>query len=281
MKKVDLNYSDINLDQIVLNIKNDSVGKAIVEKLQLTDNDIILYYELLNNYISINKSCENCKSMKDCTHSTKGHKYGLKVDDFGDLTDYFTICSFYQDYYTKKKNLIYSTFDTEDVLDENQKRFILDNPSLLGLDNIKKIVAIQTNTSKSGVYLKVNNSKIRLKLIKSLAYNLLKNHKVSIVKFSDLLKTIKSEFKIKEQDTFKILLDSEILIIDGLGNEAITAWSRDEILLSLLDNRLQSDKTTILCSEYSIEDLKKLYKLGYNDDAKANQLIDKIKEICN
>ena len=131
----------------------------------------------------------------------------------------------------------------------------------------------------SGVYLKVSNSKIRLKIIQSLAYNLLLNHKVSIVKFSDLLKNIKSEFKTSGNETYNLLLDSEILIVDGLGNEAITSWSRDEILLSILDNRLQNDKVTILCSEFSIEDLRKIYKIGYNDDVKANQLVEKIKDI--
>ena len=69
------------------------------------------------------------------------------------------------------------------------------------------------------------------------------------------------------------------MILDGLGNEAITTWSRDEILLSILDNRLQSDKITILCSEFSLDDLKKLYKVNYNDEVKVNQIIEKINEI--
>ena len=77
------------------------------------------------------------------------------------------------------------------------------------------------------------------------------------------------------------MLDCEILVIDGLGNESITNWSRDEILLSILDNRIQLDKTTILCSEYSIEQLKKIYKIGYSDAIKVEQLIEKIKELNN
>ena len=217
--------------------------------------------------------------MKNCNHFTKGHRYGLKRDDDNDLTDYFTICDYYKDYYVRKNNLIYTTFNQDNILDESQKRFILDNPQLLGLEYIKKIIQIQNNDNVSGVYLKVSNSKIRLKIIQSLAYNLLLNHKVSIVKFSDLLKNIKSEFKTSGNETYNLLLDSEILIVDGLGNEAITSWSRDEILLSILDNRLQNDKVTILCSEFSIEDLRKIYKIGYNDDVKANQLVEKIKDI--
>ena len=51
--------------------------------------------------------------------------------------------------------------------------------------------------------------------------------------------------------------------------------------MSLLDNRIQSDKTTILCSEFSLEELKKIYKINYNDDVKSNQIIDKINEIID
>ena len=93
------------------------------------------------------------------------------------------------------------------------------------------------------------------------------------------VKVIKSEFKITGNNTYQTVIDSDILVIDGLGNEAITTWSRDEILLSILDNRLQSDKITILCSEFSLDDLKKLYKVNYNDEVKVNQIIEKINEI--
>ena len=279
MEKLNLKFSDSNVDEIVLNIKSNPLAKQVINQLHLTDEEIKNNYELINNFLSNNKSCINCSGMKNCNHFTKGHRYGLKRDDDNDLTDYFTICDYYKDYYVRKNNLIYTTFNQDNILDECQKRFILDNPQLLGLEYIKKIIQIQNNDNVSGVYLKVSNSKIRLKIIQSLAYNLLLNHKVSIVKFSDLLKNIKSEFKTSGNETYNLLLDSEILIVDGLGNEAITSWSRDEILLSILDNRLQNDKVTILCSEFSIEDLRKIYKIGYNDDVKANQLVEKIKDI--
>ena len=53
----------------------------------------------------------------------------------------------------------------------------------------------------------------------------------------------------------------------------------DYDILSILDNRLQSDKITILCSEFSLEELRKLYKITNNDEVKVNQIIEKINEI--
>ena len=81
--------------------------------------------------------------MKDCKHSTLGHRYGLKRDDDNDLTDYFTIWNYYKNYYSRKNNLIYTTFLEDSILDDSQKRFILDNPQLVGLNCIKRIIQIQ------------------------------------------------------------------------------------------------------------------------------------------
>ena len=280
MEKINLNYkADLNYDEILKSINESSLAQKLIKELCLDTNDIKNNYELINNYIKINRRCEHCKSMSNCDHSTKGHRYGLKRDFTGQLTDYFAICDIYKEYYNRKKNLLYTTFNEDELLDETQKNFILDNASMLGLDFVSKIISILEGMKVSGAYLQLSNSKIRLKLVKSLAYGLLAKHRVAIVKFSDLLKQIKSEFSNKPATTYNIALESDILIIDGLGNESITSWSRDEILLSLLDNRLQSDKITILCSEFSLEELRKLYKITNNDEVKVNQIIEKINEI--
>lgn len=281
MEKINLNYNtDYKIDEIVSRIKKDPLGKKIIKELSITDEEIERHYELLNNYISINKNCLTCHNMNDCDHSSKGLKYQLKRDLENDLTDCFIVCNYFEGYYTRKKNLIYTTFDEKSLLNDKQKNFIFDNALTLGNEFVMRIIQILKKERVPGAYLQVNNSKLRLKLIQSLSYNLLSQYKVAIVKFSDLLKDLKSEFKINNgPNTFKIVLESDILIMDGLGNESITTWSRDEILLSLLDNRIQNDKITILCSEFSLDDLKKIYKINYNDDVKVNQLIDKINEI--
>ena len=98
----------------------------------------------------------------------------------------------------------------------------------------------------------------------------------------ELLVDIKEEFNTNpDQKVLDKIAKASILIIDGLGQEAITPWSRDEILFSILDNRLQNNKITIICSEYSKKELKELYAMSRagNDSLKVNKLIEKIEEI--
>lgn len=281
LKKINLKYNgDFDYDEIIKSIKANKTACLLIEKLHLNDNDIKNNYELINNYVKYNDDCLTCNKMENCHHSTKGYVYELIKNDDNTFSDMFSICDKYKDYYTRKKNLIYTTFNEKELLDSSLKSFVIDNANLLGIEFVKKIIDILNFKKSNGAFLSISNSKIRIQLIKSLTYNLLLKNKLSVVKFSDMLKDIKSDFKSNNtQNTFKIIIESDILIIDGLGNESITSWSRDEILLSLLDNRLQNDKVTILCSEFSLDELKKLYRINYNDEAKANQIIEKIKEI--
>ncbi len=281
MEKLNFNVNDdFDFQEYIKEIKNNNLISPIIASLKITDDEIETYYELFNYYLNINNKCFSCQSKNECNHSTKGLMYQIKRDSYNQLSDSFIICKYFKDYYVRKNNLLYTTFDKEEILDDSQKNFVYDNIALLGKDFTKRIISLLKGEKISGAFLQLKNAKIRLKLLKSLSYGLLLKYKVSIVKLSDLLKEIKSDFKTNDkEDTFKIVLESDILIIDGLGNEAISAWSRDEILLSLIDNRLQSEKTTILCSEFSLEELPKIYKLNYNDDTKANHLIEKINEI--
>ena len=280
MKQLKLNYQIEDVNSIVNNIKESNIIKELIENLNITDDEIITHYDLLSSYQLSNEKCQNCRSMKDCKQSTFGMKYCIKRDDQNILTDSFTICNYYKDYYARKKNIVYTTFNEEDLLDDSQKNFFYDNVNFLGNEFIGKVLSLIKNEKVNGAFVQLNNSKLRLRLMQSLSYKLLLNHQVSIIKFSDFLKTVKSEFKITDgTSSLQEVINSEILIIDGIGNESITSWSRDEILLSILDNRIQMEKTTFICSEYSLDQLKKLYKLSYNDEAKANQVVEKINEL--
>ncbi|WP_331835886.1 hypothetical protein [Erysipelothrix piscisicarius] len=70
-----------------------------------------------------------------------------------------------------------------------------------------------------------------------------------------------------------------MLVLDDLGAEPITSWSRDEILLSILNERLENKKKTIITSNYSPDMLVDLYKLdnkGTSDEIRAKRLVDRI-----
>lgn len=72
---------------------------------------------------------------------------------------------------------------------------------------------------------------------------------------------------------------TEVLVLDDLGAEPITPWSRDEILLAILNDRLENKRKTIITSNYPPELLLELYKVdsrGVSDTIRARRLVDRI-----
>ena len=74
-------------------------------------------------------------------------------------------------------------------------------------------------------------------------------------------------------------LKVDYLLLDELGEENITAWSRDEILLTILSYRLLNHLPTFFTSMYGYNELKKVYTLKKGDEIRANTIISKLKAL--
>ena len=101
----------------------------------------------------------------------------------------------------------------------------------------------------------------KTRLAVSLGNVLLRNLKqqVKFITSSDLLKEIKNTYNKDSKYTESQLVDSinkvNILIIDDIGVERPTNWV-NEMLFSILDNRMKYNKVTIFTSNCSVEKLE-------------------------
>jgi hypothetical protein len=69
---------------------------------------------------------------------------------------------------------------------------------------------------------------------------------------------------------------SKRLIIDDLGQESITSWSRDDILNSIIAFRLEKKLYTIITSNYYQKELTGIYTLREIESKKAKSIANKI-----
>lgn len=70
-----------------------------------------------------------------------------------------------------------------------------------------------------------------------------------------------------------------LLVLDDLGAEPITSWSRDEILLTILNDRLENNNKTIITGNYKPEHLVTAYSMdtkGVVEEIRARRLVDRI-----
>lgn len=79
--------------------------------------------------------------------------------------------------------------------------------------------------------------------------------------------------------TLRILRRVPLLVLDDLGAEPITSWSRDEILLTIFNDRLENQRKTIITSNATPEMLLDLYKMdsrGHSDEIRAARFVDRV-----
>ena len=101
-----------------------------------------------------------------------------------------------------------------------------------------------------------------------------------VVYLPETLRNMKEDFSLVE-DKVNYLKNVDILLIDDIGAENVTAWGRDEILGTILQYRMNNKLSTFFTSNLTLEELEVHLSLSKNseDKVKARRIIERIKEL--
>ena len=110
-----------------------------------------------------------------------------------------------------------------------------------------------------------------------------KNYKTVIIYYPELLNILKSTFDSKDEynEVFNEIKTSDVLLIDDIGAETVTNWSRDEVLGTILQYRMEQNLTTFFTSNLTIDELETHLSIVKNniDKVKARRIIERIKQL--
>lgn len=84
-------------------------------------------------------------------------------------------------------------------------------------------------------------------------------------------------------DKMNVFKETEILIIDDIGAESMTAWLRDDVLGVILQHRMQHNLSTFFTSNMSMKQLEEehLTHASGNEPVKAARIMERIKYLAN
>lgn len=164
------------------------------------------------------------------------------------------------------------------------ENFITDTPERKRCYNIAKRYAdtfSQRYANGDGLYIEGTNGTGKTHLAAAIALQLINEGVPTICKTStDLLLDIKKTFErgdLTESAVLDIYKSADLLIIDDLGKEQCSDWSMST-LYSILNDRYEDMKPTIITTNYGAEDLiRALTPKGY-DDTKIVAIISRLRE---
>ena len=264
----------------------DEKFKSFVDLLGLSYEELSKYTSILVDSSEEYYHCKNCKSILECKNKITGHAYLPEVKN-NTLNFCYKKCRYKQEIDDKNKylNNVY-TFDIPEEIkmadlkeiykeDKNRHKVI----KYIGLF----IKNYQNDKNQKGLYLYGNFGCGKTYLISAMLNELAKkNIKSAIIFWPEYLRMLKASFNTNEfNNIFNKIKEIPILLIDDIGAENITAWSRDEILCSILQYRMEEHLPTFFTSNLDLDALEKHLSINGTSDIKARRIIERIKQLTN
>lgn len=283
-----LGYNEVMLEKLeknYLEAMKDDKFKELVSKLKLEKTILQNYTSLLQTSAIEYHNCKNCKSILECKNKLEGYAYLPSVKE-NEISFKYRCCK-----YKKKLQEEIKYLDNINVIGSNiylkdakmKDIYTNDKNRFKTIAWIKDFITNYPNNHHlRGLYLCGNFGCGKTYLISSMLNELAKKgYKSSVVFWPEFLRDLKSSFQSNYSYKYEIVKKSPILLIDDIGSEVITTWSRDEILCPLMQYRMEQKLPTFFTSNLTIEQLKEhlsVTKEG-SDIIKSGRIIERIKQL--
>lgn len=285
---------DIIMDDNFLKVREESVSSLIqdskvmevMQKYHLTKKEVADNWADFLNYQEDLNTCIGCKSLQECPKVSRGMQYEMEYEE-GRTTLLLKPCRYGEIQFENQNilnNVLLRNVDEKLLLTSNEQLTIVKNPT----GNEKDVWALLANYIKNPVdkgyyiYGKSGTGKSSLMgwMVRSLI--LKQGAKCGFIHFPTFLIDLKGKFgEDGIHESMELMKNLDYLVIDDIGGENITVWSRDEVLSAVLAYRGQSDKPTFFTSNYSLKELAELYNLKNGDTLRVNRLIERLQAVSN
>ena len=253
--------------------------KKIVNYIEAPDEIAMKYTSSLENTVEELSHCQDCPGLVYCQNRLDGHVMFPALKGNQIIFSYVP-CKHQVEMRKKEENRM--TRDKELAMasmadiDKTDKKRV---PVIKWLVNFCK--TYDRNEIHKGLYLHGTFGSGKTYLIAAAFNEVAKNRVLTeIVYYPELLRDLKSDF-----DTFADRIDYlenvDLLLIDDIGAEKVTEWSRDEILGTILQKRMNNYKTTFFTSNLTLEELEEHLVMNSSKDElfKARRIIERIKKL--
>lgn len=257
--------------------KADNYINNFIKEHQLSDEQIFDNYIAFDLCYESLQKCKHCQGLALCPQAKKGERVELNYDNL--LTNDISYCDLYLKKHSNDQfinSYIYSDIpkDLYSIRLENLK--VSENESAVLLE---KIVDIYQGKRKKGLFIYgmmgVGKTYLSIALANSLVA---KNYKVAFIKTNSFVTKMSNYIQV-DSDYYDNIVSKiskcDYVIFDDIGSEIVTQFSRDRLLMSILDYRMENKLCTIFTSNCDKNYLLKYYSNNSNS-MNAKRLLERI-----
>jgi primosomal protein DnaI len=273
-----IKYNEEDLKKNYVDASKDSKFRRLVKTLNINDDIAMKYTSSLEDTVCELNNCSKCDGLINCKNRLEGHVYYPQRDENVVIFSYVP-CKYQKELKLEEENRISRD---KDILNAKMSDIFKDKERIKVIKWLKNFYdTYNKNGNYKGLYLHGNFGCGKTYLISAL-FNELSKKRISseIVYYPELLSDIKSDFD-SYGDRMDYLENVDLLLIDDIGAEKVSEWSRDEILGTILNKRMNNYKTTFFTSNLDMDSLMQHFRINnYTDDEmNARRIIERIKQL--
>ena len=258
---------------------NDPYVRDFLTSYKLSSNVLNNYWIEFLDYRDDKKTCDNCKGLSSCPKENKGMVKNLEMIN-SEPTLTMSTCEYYLKSQEVLNHFVYKTNNYSDELLLTDFETLLHNNRLSkeGSRVCFELMAYLSHPDK-GLFLHGENENNDQTLLMAGLMNSFarQGNDVGFIHFPTFIINLKNSFNSDDPVDISILYDLPYLFIDGLGEENVTPYSRDEVLLTILSNRAINELPTFITSLFDYEELRRIYYIRKGDELKVKLLLHKMK----
>ncbi|ETI68528.1 primosomal protein DnaI [Neobacillus vireti] len=262
--------------------------KAFLAKHQaeMTQEMIEKSMSKLFEYTNQSKECDHCESLEKCINFMKGYHPEL-VFARNSIDVIYKRCPRKVMADEKKKNekLIKSLYVPKDILEATFEDFEGDSGRLDAGDKAATfLMNYEAGKKAKGLYLYGKFGVGKSYLLGAIANELAKKQIGSMIVYvPELLREMKSSIADSTlNEKIEALKKESILMLDDIGAEAVSSWTRDEVLGPILQFRMLESLPTFFTSNFDFEALEHhltYSQRGEEEKMKARRIMERIRTL--
>ncbi|WP_186578416.1 primosomal protein DnaI [Aquibacillus kalidii] len=268
-------------------IHDPEIEGILRENPEMSDQDINRNLMKFYEYKTQSKNCADCPSLEKCINILPGYTPHLSVES-NDVHLAYEKCykkEIHEDQ-NRRQSLVKSLYMPKDILEASFDN--LDRHEETRYEAIREAASYIQNISseqfEKGLYFYGPFGVGKTYLLGAIA-NKLAEKRIStmLIYMPEFVREMKSSLKDdsvnKKMEEFKKV---QVLMIDDIGAESLSAWFRDEILGSILQYRMMERLPVFFTSNYSLKQLEHHLATstrGDTEEVKAGRIIERIKQV--
>ncbi len=259
----------------------DKKFKDFVYGLNIKEEVLMRYTSSLEDAFIECRNCQKCKGLSTCQNKVTGYCYS-PVGANNIITFSYDACDYLQA--NLKENAYKNNLDLFEIKEASFKNIYKDDKARVPIIKyFKEFIDNYSNEEPpKGIYLNGSFGSGKTYLIASLFNEMAKKGVKSIlIYYPEFLRSLKASFGTNYKEQFNYIKKTPLLLLDDIGAENCSNWSRDEILGPILQYRMENHLPTFFTSNLTIEELENQLSITSSgvDKVKARRIIERIKQL--